>query len=475
MSKRNKIKHLYLFIAVAMAISISGCKKDFLNRNPYDSVPSDVAISNEQDLQAALSGTYANLRSSSLYGRDAILFGDLVADNLYISSNNSNRALDMYQINYTVTDATAEGLWQNAYVTILNANNVINSELSGSAKVDQIRGEALALRAFMYSELLKFFAKPFTVDPNGLGVPLVLQYDPVLKPKRNTTAEVYAQIESDLIAAIGLLNETKSSGFFTKYAAKALLARVYQFKGDWTKALSTAKDVIDNSGYTLLERNEVLDFWANNTDRDDMKEVLFEVVHDISGNASKESMPYLFDQNGYGDALVAESFYDIFSNTDIRKDLITVGSDRRGPDVKVVSKFPNAGAADPDDMKMLRLSEVYFIAAEASYNLHDEAAALDYVNAIATRRDDSFAGYSSTGAALLDDILLERRKELAFEGHRYWDLARNNRDVVRIDVGNNYVNVPLTLTTDDFHRIFPIPQKELDANVNLRDEQNAGY
>jgi hypothetical protein len=75
----------------------------------------------------------------------------------------------------------------------------------------------------------------------------------------------------------------------------------------------------------------------------------------------------------------------------------------------------------------------------------------------------------------LNDILLERRKELAFEGHRYWDLARYNRDVVRIDADNNYINVPLTLTTDDFHRILPIPQKELDANVNLRQQQNTGY
>jgi len=475
MKTGNKSTYKYLFLIAGITLFSSSCKKDFLNRRPYDSVSSDVAITNVQDMQAALSGAYANLRSSSLYGRDAILFGDLVADNLYISSNNSGRALDMYQINYTVTNATAQGIWQNAYSTILDANNVINSNLTGSAQVDQIRGEALALRAFIYSELLKFFAKPYAVDPNGLGVPLVLEYNPTFKPSRNTTTEVYTQIEADLTNAIGLMTETKSSGFFSKYAAKALLARIYQFKGAWDKALSTAKDVIDNSGYTLLEKDEVLSFWDNNTDRTDKKEVLFEVVHDVSGNAGKESMPYLFDQNGYGDALVAESFYDIFSNTDIRKDLITVGSDQRGPDVKVVAKFPNAGSADPDDMKILRLSEVYFIAAEASYNLNIESDALDYVNAIATRRDDSFTGYSSTGTDLLDDILLERRKELAFEGHRYWDLVRYSKDVVRINLDNNYINVPLTLAAGDFHRIFPIPQKELDANVNLREEQNNGY
>src|SRR5204862_6895408 len=139
-------------------------------------------------------------------------------------------------------------------------------------------------------------------------------YDPTLKPARNKTAEVYTQVETDLTNAMSLMTETKSSGFFSKYAAEALLARVYQFKGEWDKALAAAKDVIDNRGYTLLEENELLEFWATNTDRADMKEVLFEVVHDVSGNANKESMPYLFDQNGYGDALVAESFYNVFAN-----------------------------------------------------------------------------------------------------------------------------------------------------------------
>ncbi len=122
------------------------------------------------------------------------------------------------------------------------------------------------------------------------------------------------------------------------------------------------------------------------------------------------------------------------------------------------------------------MSEIYFIAAEAAYHLNNEAKALTDLNAVATKRDASFAGYSSTGTALLNEILLERRKELAFEGQRYWDLARNNKDVVRVNLAGNYPgNVPLTLPIDNFRRIFPIPQVELDANPNIRGEQNAGY
>jgi hypothetical protein len=156
--------------------------------------------------------------------------------------------------------------------------------------------------------------------------------------------------------------------------------------------------------------------------------------------------------------------------------MFIVGSDIRGPDVKVVNKFPNAGSPDKDETKVIRMSEVYFIAAEAAYHQNDETTALTYLNAVATERDPNFAGYSSSGQALLDDILLERRKELAFEGHRYWDLARNNLDITRVDLANNYPgNVPLVLETTNFRRIFAIPQAELDANPSLRDQQNPGY
>jgi hypothetical protein len=122
------------------------------------------------------------------------------------------------------------------------------------------------------------------------------------------------------------------------------------------------------------------------------------------------------------------------------------------------------------------MSEVYLIAAEAAYQTGNESLARTYLNAVAKERDPAFAGYSSSGAALLADILLERRKELAFEGHRYWDLARYNMDVVRVNLAGNYPgNVPLVIAANNFRRIFPIPQAELDANPSIREQQNPGY
>jgi len=474
--KATIIKKSGWLIALGAVVLLNSCKKEFLNLQPYDSVSSDVAITDIAGMRAALGGAYANLGNVSLYGRTIPLFGDLVADNVYISTINSNRYLDFFQVNYTVTNANAQGIWQSAYSTISRANNVINSPVKDGADVDQLRGEALSIRALMYFELVKFFAKPYTVDPNALGVPIILEYDPTVKPARSTVKDVYTQIENDLTTAIGLMTQSKSSGFFTKYAAEALLARMYEFKAEWSKALTTAQDVINNSGYSLLKLNEVLPFWSNNKDRSDKKEVLFEVVFDASNNLGNSSLPYFYDQTGYGDALATESLYNTYSATDVRKQLIIVGSDVRSSTDKVVNKFPNAGSADKDDIKVLRMSEVYLIAAEAAYQTNNEPLALTYLNAVAKERDASFAGYSSSGDALLNDILLERRKELAFEGHRYWDLVRYNRDVVRVNLAGNYPgNVPLVIAANNFRRILPIPQAELDANPNIREQQNTGY
>ena len=106
--------------------------------------------------------------------------------------------------------------------------------------------------------------------------------------------------------------------------------------------------------------------------------------------------------------------------------------------------------------------------------LNDETNAKLRLNQVAMNRDPSFAGYTSTGTALLDDILKERRKELAFEGFRYYDLQRTGRDVVRVNLNTNYQSgVPLTIAVGNFRRLLPIPQAEIDANPSMT--QNAGY
>ena len=120
----------------------AACKKNFLDRQAYGGLPTTDAITNEADMETALNGVYATLRSSNLYGRTIPLIGDLLADNVYISTTNSNRYLKFMQVNYTVNNGNAQGIWQTAYNAILNANNVINSSLSGTAKCRPVQGRS---------------------------------------------------------------------------------------------------------------------------------------------------------------------------------------------------------------------------------------------------------------------------------------------------------------------------------------------
>jgi hypothetical protein len=286
---------------------------------------------------------------------------------------------------------------------------------------------------------------------------------------------VYAQIENDLIKAFGLLTIGKNTSFVTKYVAEGLLARLYLFEAQWGKAQSAAQNVVDSSGYTIVPGTALQSYWANPGVRSDGVETMFEVEFDAVDNNSNDGLDAFYDQAGYGDALCTDDLFNTYTATDVRQSLILTGLTRAGSPVLVVNKYPNlTNPSGKDNTKIIRFSEVLLILAETYNRLGDDANAMKYVNMVAQNRDPLFTGYTDTGAALLNDIILERRKELAFEGHRYWDFARLNMDIARNDNTGNYLpNVPISLAASSTKRIFPIPQAELNANKNM--VQNPGY
>lgn len=469
---RNKI----LVICLGCIGLLSSCKKEYLDLQPYDQVALESALLSQGDILAATNGLYTVMRGSATYGKDIILKADMMADNAYVSASNSNRFVEYFQLNYILTTPSVAGTWNASYNIILRANNIINSTIAANATINQYKGEALTIRAMVYHDLVKQFGKQYNASTSStdLGVPIILNYDPTLKPARSTVKEVYDQIEKDLLAAIPLLTERApySARFVNVNAAKLLLARVYQFKAEWQKARTLALEVINSGGYSLTNSTNHATYWAQTASRTDKVESIFEISHDANGNGGNEALPYLFLQAGYGDILATDEFYNSLSSTDVRRSLL-LNVVRAGRNVYAVNKYTS-----PINfaIKLLRLSEAYFIAAEASYHLSNPTDALSYLNAVATRRDPNFIGYVSVGTQILDDILTERRKELAFEGHRYWDFVRYNKDVVRVNVNSNYPsNVPLTFPASSFRRILPIPQGEMDANPNIRTQQNSGY
>jgi hypothetical protein len=470
-----KYKVLWLVVLVA---AFASCKKSFLELAPPTSVSPEEALLTEADVLVAVRGMYSGLRTGvtigatsyafDAFGRTIPLLGDLMGDNTYQSSRNGNRYTNYNSYTFVVSDGNALGLWASLYTVILRANNIINSTLPASVNMDQYKGEAYAVRALCYFTLVRYYARPYTDNPNGPGLPIVKEYAPDYKPARSTIADVYTLINSDLEQAFNLITKFVNSSQISKYAVKALQSKVYLTMGDLEKAKTAALDVINKSGFKPVGAAEYVAYWNDPGYRTDKVETLFEVSSDAITNLGFDQLSYMYSQAGnYGDFLVSDSLIKLFNANDVRKGLYA-NVTRGGTSVVAVNKYPSING-DRSDTKVLRLSEMYLIAAEASIT-SDESEARNYVNFITSRRGaDPIA---SAGSILYEDIITERRKELAFEGDRYLDLQRLKRDVIR---STNYPAAADTILYRNFRRILPIPQAEVDANPQIRDQQNDGY
>jgi starch-binding outer membrane protein, SusD/RagB family len=468
--KNNRIIKVSMLVLLGFSLALSSCKKEFLDLKPYTALPVADALKTEADLQVALRGAYAGLRGVDIFGRTIPVLGDIMADNVYQSAQNSNRYTNYNQYLQNVTDGNAQGMWQQSYNVILRCNNIINSPVAANANVNQYKGEAYSIRALLYFYLVRFYAKPFTEDPTAFGVPIVTTFDQNLKPGRSKVSEVYTLILNDLTQAYTLMTLYVNTSQFSKYAAKGLEAKVYLTMGDMPKALTAANDVITNGGFSAVTTANFASYWGNPTIGNVKLETLFEVSSDAVGNLAFDALGYIYNQAGYGDMIAADDLANLYSATDVRKTALLQLGSRASLPAWFVRKYINI-ATDRDDTKILRLSDIYLIAAEASTG-SNETNARTFLNFVATRRDASFAGYTSTGAALVSDIITERRKELAFEGDRFHDLNRLKQQI------NRSTNFPVAARNIPYpfdKRLLPIPQVETDANPTIKAQQNPGY
>ena len=464
--KRITIKNM--IVTTVLFLSLASCEKSFLELKPPTSLTPEFALATEADLQVALRGAYAGLKSTALYGRSLMVLGDMMADNTYQSALNTNRYTNFNLYNYLVTDGDVAGLWNASYTVILRANNIINSPIADNANIQQIKGEAYAIRALAYFNLVRYFGSPYTLDPSKLGVPIITTYQADLKPERAKIADVYTLINKDLTQAYTLMTKFTNSSQFSKYSAKALQAKVYLTMGDKTNAKTAALDVITNSGFTAISSAAHTGYWAGVAPRTDKVETLLEISFDAVANNAFDALPYIYLQSGnYGDMLCSSELYDLFETADIRKSLYATGI-RGGLASVFVNKY-SSFTGDHSDTKVIRMSEMYLIAAEASYP-SNTADALKYVNEVTSRRGAT--AIASSGSALLEAIITERRKELAFEGERYLDMQRLQRNIAR---SKNYPASALSIDFTNYRRIMPIPQGELDANPSIKLQQNPGW
>jgi hypothetical protein len=474
---KNLIKLYSLIFASLLMVS---CGDEDLE--PTLAMDKDTAtgIKNADDLRSVLNSAYNRMTSNNYYMRNFIVMGEVRTDNMFANMNSGR--FSESDMNHP---STGYGPWGTIYGVIAITNIVANvdaASLDGNpAEINHLIGQAHALRALCHFDLLRNYGQHF-IDgqggANSLGVPYVKTYkDPAnLQPARDTVLSNVTDIMADFQGGIALMNDAYdvSTSYMTRSGAYALMARAALYFGAvdssfYATAGAAAKWVIDNSSAGPVSAAAFkASFYTDNAINS-----LFELEATGTDNPGIGGLAYMYRGTSYGDVRILTGtgtnpdLYDILTATDVRGTVNgMIGTQQGYP--TIIGKFPtNSGS---DNVTVIRVEEMHLIYAEALLRAGDASGALTYLNNVPSLRNAPT--YTS---ATLDNILTERRKEFYGEGLRFYDLARNGKDMPLIN-STLQLNDDLTGTPPaygSYRYAYPISLSERNANPNI--VQNAGY
>ncbi|WP_422090011.1 RagB/SusD family nutrient uptake outer membrane protein [Tenacibaculum ovolyticum] len=483
-----KISNYIKTVIIAVTILISqGCSDEILTQNPDHVISEGLVVKSVDKLQSLLNGSYNEISRSSYLGRNLYKRAAVKGTNFrFVKTTYNPRDYEQTEYRYEESsnnNGGAEGLWLQSYKAIGNLNlildNINNAEGSNVDK-KQIKAEALALRGMIYFDLARTFAYPWIKNEgNSQGIPLKLSSLNIVID-RGSLADTYDQIILDLKKGLELVKEDSwvegSTKYITKTGINALLARVFLYKQDWSNALHYAKKVIEVKGESNLMK---IDDYVFN---DYTSESLFEISIGNENSVGSNGLGAQFDfrEGGQGDVIATQTFVNLLKTykDDPRANLLT--EDKEGTMMAFVKYINRAGGSGLSihNISVIRLSEVYLIAAEASANgaLGDTEAKM-YLNTLIKNRTTDFNTHKATelGDALKKRIHEERRRELALEGHGVYDYIRTATDINRIQEEHVNTGVKFSnLNVSAFlpQTIYPIPASEISASGM---KQTIGY
>lgn len=445
-------KNIWINKLLALVLVFTACDNR-LDIEPRNSLDAGNALQTSADVQALTVGAYDALSDIDVYGGNVQLSSELLGDNGELFWDGTFVAPgEIWSKSMLINNDQANATWLDCYKVINICNTVLaNLDLVTEDRVERIEGEAKFARAAAYFELVRLFARAWNDGDPGEnpGVPIVTtpttDENKDVKVPRSSVAEVYTLVIDDLTAAETLLPE--ENGFFaTTYTASAMLSRVYLMQLNYELAAESASRVIESGMYQLTQRyadafNKGSQEGANATTED-----IFSIqINSQDGINDLNTYFASSDFGGRGDIYIEPAHFDMYEPEDDRLNLF-YDDERTG---KWMNQFGN--------VNVIRLAEMYLTRAEANFRegtaIGDEP--LNDINVIRDR-----ARLSPLASLTLDEILLERRLELAFEGHLIHDLKRTQSDV-----GDLPFNSPKL--------IFPIPLREMNINPDLG--QNDGY
>lgn len=485
------MKKINIFFAALLLIGFSACKKDFLNVPPSNSGDSETSIQTAADAKVMIAGLMNKMTSSNYYGRDFIMYGEAKGGDLTIYSQ--GRGLDgLYSFNHSVSTGNYSGFWNQIYHCILQANNLLESiervEAAGTSEnFSSYKGQALTARAMMYFDLVRLYGKSYAEDKSTFGVPNITK--PLYasaQPLRATVEQNYTQIMQDLKAAAPLLSKTKSNGFLNYYGNLALQARVNLYMGKNSDALTAAEEIIKSNVYTLYTNSN----WVNSWKTQFGAESIFELaMFPSEGDLTTASLGFYLRRKSHGASSAAGWFMasDYFLDRlgedvgDVRWGVMSFdesSSTHLGASYKYSGSIDLEGdgksTATAVNIKVIRLSEIYLIAAEAAF-YSDKDLAAQYLNKIRSRAPNLAPATASNIS--IDMILDERSKELFTEGQRFFDMIRHNKTITYNDEfgGIAVSHREKSITRSFYKTVLPIPQAEINANPGIAAQQNPQY
>lgn len=489
-----------IFLIFSFIILISCTDMDL---SPESNLSPDNYFQSEDDAVAAIYGVYSGLTDNDIYNQFWEVIQSQGTDDSEWSggrttTNLNKNALDKFEFDGNTT--LIFSVWKKHYVIINRANFVIDNvskmskENITSDAQKMIVGEAKFLRALAYCNLVQLYG----------GVPLVLKETTVLdglEVPRNSVEECYAQIIEDIKEAKSVLPNKKDTpasylGRATKGAASTLLARVYLINQDYESVVKETEEIMQ-MGYSMWD-NYADNF---NLDYENGKESIFEIQFKrntpnvLGSNYSGYNRPPFVSINGwvgYGDDPVTRNHYECYEGGDLRRDVnVRLYTRTEYPNMSSNYEFPCyvnkyqdisplavRSQGSENNYPIFRYSDVYLMRAEALSMINpSDKEAYNCLNVVRRRAfgknmntpSDIDISEGLTKEEFLDVILLERRKEFAFEGQRWFDLVRTKKLKEAMTIQNPEIGAMV----QDKHYLLPIPVSEIDANSLL--EQNPGY
>lgn len=457
----KNIKYTWI---LSLLILFSSCSK--LDLKPTDTIDAEKAYRNMNDINLGLTGVYAQL-DYALVGINAI-----ISDEVMLPAENTVSNTDAHRWLYTADNGSVTAPYYSYYVAIDRTNRVlagldkITVAAADVATRDRYRGELLALRAFCHFELLRMYGSAY--QSGALGVPY-MKASVISYPARDRFEVVAADAKADLLAAKALIPSSfDDKTRVTKIAVSAMQARLALYEKNWTEAITYASEVI--SSMPLATADQFPDIWTDANDQ--------EVIWKLKRVGDDEKIGDLFYRQASKIVLYAPSFKLINSFdqvNDIRYKAYIKFDNTRGEkkSAYLVNKYPGTALAPGlADIKMFRTGEMYLIKAEAEAESTGDAAGdlnalraariKDYVPVVFAGKDD-----------LINAVYTERFKELAFEGHRFFDLKRRNLPVQRLPEDAINTSGAIRLLPTQAQYSLPIPALEISVNKNT--VQNPNY